>query len=129
MLQAPRSKHWGQRAHSGFGQIWAVFKISARVLLRELITPRFLGWAAVAFGGAYLLAFGLAIPDVTAGDGTVAAATLALIAAAAFGSATVFGKQLLGALDFKDATFGRYGMTAVMALGFTLASGTGLPFA
>ena len=107
-----------------------LFAISlAAVLLRERITPRFLGWAAVAFGGAYLLAFGLEIPDVTAGDGTVAAATLALIAAAAFGSATVFGKQLLGALDFKDATFGRYGMTAVMALGYTLASGTGLPFA
>ncbi len=66
---------------------------------------------------------------MTAGDGTVTAATLALIAAAAFGSATVFGKQLLGSLDFKDATFGRYGMTAVMALGYTLVSGAGLPFA
>ncbi len=107
-----------------------LFAISlAAVLLRERITPRFLGWAAVALGGAYLLAFGLALPDVTAGDGTVAAATLALIAAAAFGSATVFGKQLLKSLDFKDATFGRYGMTTVMALGYTLASGAGLPFA
>ena len=107
-----------------------LFAISmAAALLKERITRRFLGWAAVAFGGAYLLAFGLAVPDVTAGDNTVAAATLALIAAAAFGSATVFGKQLLGSLDFKDATFGRYGMTAVMALGYTLVSGAGLPFA
>jgi len=100
----------------------------ASVLLKEKITPRFVGLAMIAVVGAYLLAFGLTSPDFGSGDHTARAALLALIAAAAFGSATVFGKQLLGSLDFADATFGRYGMTTAMALGFILVSGTGLPF-
>jgi drug/metabolite transporter (DMT)-like permease len=100
----------------------------ASVLLKERITARFVGLAAVAMAGAYLLAFGFSVPDFGAGDHTARAAALALVAAAAFGSATVFGKQLLGSLGFADATFGRYGMTAVMALAYLVISGSGLPF-
>jgi len=41
----------------------------------------------------------------------------------------VLGKLLLGSLDFKDATFARYGMTAAMALVYLAVTGVGLPFA
>jgi drug/metabolite transporter (DMT)-like permease len=101
----------------------------ASILLKEKITARFAGFASVAIVGAYLLAFGMDLPHLQSGDHTAEAAALALLAAAAFGSATVFGKQLLGTLGFADATFGRYGMTALMALGYVAVSGTGLPFA
>jgi drug/metabolite transporter (DMT)-like permease len=52
-----------------------------------------------------------------------------MVAAAAFGSATVLSKMLLGSLDFKDATFARYGMTSAMALLYLAVTGVGLPFA
>jgi drug/metabolite transporter (DMT)-like permease len=90
---------------------------------------RFLSWATVAIAGAYLLTFGISAPDAAANAITFQAALWAVVAAAAFGSATVLGKLLLGVLDFKDATFGRYGTTAAMALVYLGVSGIGLPFA
>ncbi|TNF78066.1 MAG: DMT family transporter [Acidobacteria bacterium] len=103
--------------------------VLAGLLLKERITPRFLSWAAVAIAGAYLLTFGLALPDLDTGAATARAALWAAIAAAAFGSATVFGKRLLSALDFREATFGRYGLTTLLALLYLLVSGTGVPLA
>jgi drug/metabolite transporter (DMT)-like permease len=103
--------------------------VLAGLLLKERITPRFLTWAVVAIAGAYLLTFGLSLPDLETGATTAQAAMWAAIAAAAFGSATVFGKRLLSALDFREATFGRYGLTALLALVYLLASGTGVPLA
>ena len=101
--------------------------VLAGLLLKERITPRFLSWAAVAIAGAYLLTFGLALPDLDTGAATARAALWAAIAAAAFGSATVFGKRLLSALDFREATFGRYGLTTLLALLYLLVSGSGVP--
>ncbi len=107
-----------------------VFAIAlAAVLLRERISARFLGRAVLALAGAYLLTFGLALPDPAGGEQGAVAAAWALLAAASFGSATVLGKRLLGALDFRHATFGRYGLTALLALLLLLASGLGLPIA
>jgi len=83
----------------------------------------------VALGGAYLLTFGLSAPSTTADGISLEAALLAIVAAAAFGAATVLGKMLLGSLDFKDATFARYGMTSAMTLLFLGINGIGLPFA
>ncbi len=104
-----------------------VFAIAlAALLLKERLTARFLGWAAVALGGAYLLTFGLAAPDVVTGA-VREAALWAVVAAAAFGAATVFGKRLLGSLDFKTATFGRFGMTALLAAAYMVMAG--VPFA
>ena len=100
----------------------------AAILLGERVSVRFLAAAAVALTGAYLLTFGLSAPDATANGIPVSAAVLAVVAAAAFGAATVLSKMLLGSLDFKDATFARYGMTSVMALAYLLLGGTGLPF-
>ncbi|MCG6949573.1 MAG: DMT family transporter [Acidobacteria bacterium] len=101
----------------------------AAVLLGERVSARFVAAAVVALAGAYLLTFGLAMPDATADGVSLKAALLAILAAAAFGSATVLSKMLLGSLDFKDATFARYGMTSAMALLYLAVRGIGLPFA
>jgi drug/metabolite transporter (DMT)-like permease len=99
----------------------------AAILLGERVSGRFLAAALVALGGAYLLTFGLSPPDATANGIPYQAALLAIVAAAAFGSATVLGKMLLNSLDFKEATFARYGMTSAMALVYLLVGGIGLP--
>ena len=100
----------------------------AAIVLGERISARFLAAAVVALAGAYLLTFGLSAPDTTTDGVPLKAALFAVIAAAAFGSATVLGKMLLGSLNFKDATFARYGMTSVMALLYLVVAGIGLPF-
>ncbi|MGB6642673.1 MAG: DMT family transporter, partial [Thermoanaerobaculia bacterium] len=41
--------------------------VLAGLLLKERITPRFLSWAGMAIAGAYLLTFGLALPDLDTG--------------------------------------------------------------
>jgi drug/metabolite transporter (DMT)-like permease len=106
-----------------------VFAISlAAVVLRERPTRDFLLWTVVAIGGAYLLTFGAARPDLSTDSVTAQAAAWALLAAASFGAATVFSKRLLASLSFTEATFARYGMTTVLALAYLLASGIGLPF-
>ncbi len=99
----------------------------AALLLRERMTIRFLGWAAMALVGAYGLTFGLGLPNLSSGEASTRAALWALLAAAGFGSATVLGKRLLDSLDFKDATFARYGMTTVLAGVVLGAAGVGLP--
>ena len=102
--------------------------VLAGVLLGENITRRFLGWASLAIVGAYLLTFGLSVPQIDGGSTTTMAAVWAAIAAAAFGSATVFGKRLLQSLDFREATFARYGLTSILAFLYLMLSGEGLPF-
>ena len=101
----------------------------AGVVLGERVSARFLGRAVVALTGAYLLSFGLGAPQLDGGTATVAAAGWAVVAAAAFGSATVFGKRLLGVLDFRQMTFGRYGLTTVISGLYLALGGFGLPLA
>jgi drug/metabolite transporter (DMT)-like permease len=102
--------------------------VLAAILLKEPLTPRFVGWSGIALVGAYLLTFGAHLPDLTGGTTTTIAATWAAIAAAAFGTATVLGKRVLAVLDFRQATFGRYGLTSVFVLLYLVVSGDGLPF-
>lgn len=101
----------------------------AAVLLKERITWRFVTWAAAAIAGGYVLTFGFAMPDFQTGERTLQAAIYALMAAACFGAATVFGKLLLSNVEFKTATFARYGLTTVLALVYLFVGGVGLPFA
>jgi drug/metabolite transporter (DMT)-like permease len=106
-----------------------VFAISlAAILLDEPVTRRFSAWTTIALGGAYLLTFGLELPTLSSEAHTMEAAAWALLAAAAFGSATVFGKRLLSSLDFKAATFGRYGLTVLLMMIYLGLSGKGLVF-
>ena len=105
--------------------VFAIFL--AALLLKERLTGRFVAWAVAAIAGGYLLTFGLSLPDLAGGDRTLWAAFYALVAAACFGAATVFGKLLLDTVDFKTATFARYGLTTLLALFYVIVSGVGLP--
>lgn len=105
-----------------------VFAIAlATLLLRERVSARFVRRAGAAVVGAYLLTFGWSLPDVAGDRTTLQAAGWAALAAASFGSATVLGKRLLTALDFRHATFGRYGLTALLLLVYLTVSGEGVP--
>lgn len=102
--------------------------VLAGALLGEKITRRFLLWAALALAGAYLLTFGMRWPEFHGNSSTAKAAIWAAVAAASFGSATVFGKKLLASLDFREATFARYGLTTILVSIYLLVGGEGLPF-
>ncbi len=65
----------------------------AALLLRERMTKTFLAWAALAIVGGYLLTFGWNLPGFSPGTQATEAAGMALLAAASFGAATVFGKN------------------------------------
>jgi len=105
-----------------------VFAVAlAAVLLRERLTREFLTWAGIAVVGGYLLTFGWNLPHFGGGTRATAAAGMALLAAASFGAATVFGKKLLASMHFGDATFARYGLTAVLMAALLAATGTGFP--
>ena len=109
-------------------KLQAVFAIGlAGLLLREPLTRRFLAGAGLALGFSYLMTFGLALPNLQGGDNIVAAALWAAVAAAAFGSATVLGKRVLSTLDFKQATFARYGLTTLFAAVYLLVAERGVP--
>ena len=99
----------------------------AAILLNERVSKRFLAWACLAIAGAYLLTFGLTIPQTESGSSSTRAALWASLAAAAFGCSTVLGKKLLNSLDYRQATFARYGATTVFGLIALIASGLGLP--
>lgn len=96
----------------------------AALLLKERLRPGFFGWALLAIVGAYLLTFGFRAPN----GAPIAASIWAIIAAASFGSATVFGKQLVGHLNFKESTFARYGITTILATIYLLVGGIWFPF-
>jgi drug/metabolite transporter (DMT)-like permease len=99
----------------------------AALVLGERMRKEFFIWAFLAVVGAYGLTFGLRLPASSTGSGGVEAAVWAVVAALAFGCATVLGKRLLDDLDFKAATFARYGLTSALALVYLGLSGTGLP--
>lgn len=94
-----------------------VFAISlAAILLREKINRSFIIWASLAIIAGYTLTFGLALPDFHTNGNTLKASGYAILAAAAFGSSTVFSKRAVGAMSFRTATFFRYGLTSGIML-------------
>jgi drug/metabolite transporter (DMT)-like permease len=88
----------------------------ARILLGERLGRRFLFWTAVALLGGYLLTFEIHLPVTVNRGQMLPAAAYALLAAFSFGSATVFGKRVLGKVNFKTALFFRYGFTTLIML-------------
>lgn len=94
--------------------IWAI--LVAGVLLKEKITGKFLALAAAAMGGVYLIVFKDLVPNFSTGTGTALAGLLAVLAAMAWGSATSFGKFVLGKVSFGTIAFLRFSLASLFAL-------------
>lgn len=90
--------------------------ILASIILREKLPKEFFLWAGLAIGGAYLMTFGLTLPNLSTGDKTVIAAGLSLIAAFSFGSSTVFSKRALRNVGFELGTYLRFLFSTIIML-------------
>ena len=102
-----------------------IFAIAlAGIFLKEKLKPVFFIWAAIALVGAYIMTFGLNIPNLNTGDKTIIAALFALLAAASFGSSTVLSKRALKNVSFEIGTYLRFSITALIMLIIVLSSGT-----
>lgn len=97
--------------------------ILARVFLREKLSNEFFIWAFFAISGAYLMTFGLHFPEIESGDKTLLAALFALLAAASFGSSTVFSKRALMNVGFESGTYLRFAISSLIML--LIVTGTG----
>ena len=86
----------------------------AYLVLGERLPRGFWWWAALALAGAYLVSFPEVIPTVSFYQPGVVGVLLALVAAALWGGATVFGRFLLNDLPFALVT----GLRFLVALPF-----------
>ena len=110
--------------------IFAIFL--AVTFLKERLRKRYIFWAVIALLAGYFLTFGDAKVVFDLGNNTFKASLYSILAAFSFGSSTVFGKKVMGKLDFASTTFFRYGIaTTIMFFvvifnksytGFTLAT-------
>lgn len=101
-----------------------VFAIGlAMLILKEKPTTAYWRWAIVALIGGYLVTFKDLLPHLSADPQELIAALLAVGAAFAWGSSTVFGRRALEKLDFKLLTSLRFGLTAAILLPVTLVNG------
>lgn len=87
--------------------------ILAKFILKEKIGKNFVIFAGIALLSGYFLTFGISMPNLSITN-YVQASFYALLAAFSFGSATVFGKLVLGKWNFRTALFYRYGFTTVI---------------
>lgn len=101
--------------------IWAVG--AAAILLREKVTKKFLLWAALALGAAYLVTFKDLYVNLNTGDGTAIAGLFALLAGVMWGSSTAISKYVLNKVSFLTGTALRFFLAPIFALGFVFANG------
>jgi len=101
-----------------------VFAISlAAILLKEKLPAEFYLWAAIALFGAYLMTFGINLPNLNSGDKTPIAVLFSLIAAISFGSATVFSKRALKNVSFETGTYLRFLISSFVMILIVLSTG------
>ena len=94
--------------------LFAIFL--AVTFLKETLRKRYIFWAIIAFTAGYFMTFGVAKIDFDLGNNTFRASLYAILAAFSFGSSTVFGKKVMGKLDFATTTFFRYGIATIIML-------------
>lgn len=88
----------------------------ATIVLRERPPRQFYYWALLALAGAYLITFGLNLPEFNTGDKTTEAAFFALLAAMGFGSSTVLSKRALRNIDHELGAYLRFLFTALVMI-------------
>lgn len=102
-----------------------IFAIAlAGIILKERLKKDFFLWAVLAIASAYIMTFGLSLPNLDTGDKTTIAALFALLAAASFGSSTVLSKRALRNVSFELGTYLRFALTSLIMLIIVLSSGT-----
>lgn len=105
-------------------QLNPVFAITAAgLLLKEPLTKRFYGLAAIALLAGYVVSFPDLKVNLSTGNGTLIAALMAVGAAAAWGTSTAFSKYALKETSSLHITSLRFGFTAIFAMLFVLVSG------
>jgi len=95
----------------------------AALILKERLPKIFFLWSATAIAGAYLMTFGISLPNMSTGDKTMVAAVFSLIAAISFSSSTVFSKRALRNVGFEMGTYLRFLFSAVIMLVIVLSYG------
>ncbi len=99
-----------------------IFAISfAVILLKEKLHKEFIFWASLAIIGAYIMAFGISIPNISTDDKIFMAAIYSLLAAFSFGFSTVLSKRALYHSNFKLATYLRYILSTILMLVIVLS--------
>ncbi len=97
--------------------------ILASILLKEKLPKRFFIWAGLAIAGAFLMTFGLNIPNLDSGDKTFIASLFALLAAFSFGFSTVLSKRALKNVTYELGTYLRFILTTVLMFIIVIATG------
>jgi len=93
--------------------LFAIFL--AYIILKERPKKSFYPWAGVAIIGSYFITFGFQQPQFDS-NSIFFAALLSLLAAFSFGSSTVFGKKIVKKINFRMATYLRFGLTTIIML-------------
>lgn len=101
--------------------IWAI--AMAALLLREKITSKFLGYAALALVAAYFITFKDLSPNLATGAGTAMAGLFGLLAGVVWGSSTAISKLVLNKVSFLSATALRFFLAPIFALMFVAGNG------
>jgi drug/metabolite transporter (DMT)-like permease len=94
--------------------IWGI--IAARIILKEKITPFFVGFAILAIIGAYLVTFKNITPNFGTGDKTPLAGLFGLLAGVFWGVNTAVSKYNLKTISFQAVSVARYFVAAVSSL-------------
>ncbi|PIS04699.1 MAG: EamA family transporter [Candidatus Buchananbacteria bacterium CG10_big_fil_rev_8_21_14_0_10_42_9] len=94
-----------------------IFAITlAIIILKEKPSHRYWWYVIVALIGGYLVTFKNFLPNLSHDSATLFAALLAIGAAFAWGSSTVFGRKALNNIDFKLLTSIRFGLTSIILI-------------
>ncbi|MCX6733025.1 MAG: DMT family transporter [Candidatus Roizmanbacteria bacterium] len=97
--------------------------VTARILLKEKLSKKYVIWAIVALISAYFITFPKGIVNLNTGDKTLIAALCAFGSAVAWGSTTAFSRYTLLKHDDKYITGLRFWITTVLALIFVIIMG------
>lgn len=101
-----------------------IFTITtAKIILKEKVTKKYIKWALLAFIAAYFVTFKNGVINFSTGSGTIIAALYALGAAFAWGSSTAFSKLALQKRPSTYVTALRFFLTAVLGFGMVFLLG------
>ena len=93
---------------------------SARILLGEKMSNKYLKWAGLALVAAYFVTFPGGVVSLAQQGNNIIAALYALGAAFAWGVSTSFSKKMLNTLPSQQVTAIRFGATSILAFAVLL---------